>query len=145
MSAIEASSVRVATMADGTLRLTLDIEPAQAQDAFALFGKPGQPVALAAIKTAAQQQATERPKGGSASKWLGIRCGDPEFQEWIERTFPDCVPVTRGQHGAQDLAAITARLVCNVTSRAEIDNNPKAFAAFDRLIRQPWIKYQESK
>lgn len=138
--AIPASTVRVSTMADGTLRLTLDVEPAHAQAAFALFGRPGQPAALAALKTAGQQQ-TERAKGGSAAKWLGMRCAEPAFQVWLEHQFPDFVPIRRGQFGSVDLAAMIARSVCGVQSRAEIDNDPAAFERFDRLIRRPWLEH----
>ena len=50
MSAIEATSVKVATLVDGTLRVTFDIEPRHARDAFALFGAPGSEMALAALR-----------------------------------------------------------------------------------------------
>jgi hypothetical protein len=49
MSAIEGSTVNVKTLMDGTLRLAVDIPPADAKDAFALFGAPGRGVALAAL------------------------------------------------------------------------------------------------
>ena len=50
MSAIPCSSVSMRTMADGTLRLSIDIEPANAQDAFRLFAAPGTPAAIAALQ-----------------------------------------------------------------------------------------------
>ena len=144
MSALEASSVRVATMADGTLRLTLDIEPAQAQAAFALFGKPGQPVALAAIKTKAQQESAERAKGGEAAKWLGIRCGEVAFRQWLAESWPkqyaDAIGRTENER-----AASVIRAVCGVESRADIDNDKFAAVRFDTLIRKPWQQYQEQK
>jgi hypothetical protein len=50
MSAIEATFVKVAgTLADGTLRLVVDVEPRNAQAAFALFNSPGTAMALAAL------------------------------------------------------------------------------------------------
>ena len=49
MTAIGASTVNVRTLVDGTLRLSVDIEPAQAKAAFDLFGSPGRGVALAAL------------------------------------------------------------------------------------------------
>jgi hypothetical protein len=50
MSVIEATFVKVAgTLADGTLRLVVDVEPRNAQAAFALFNSPGTAMALAAL------------------------------------------------------------------------------------------------
>jgi hypothetical protein len=46
---IMASTVSTKTMADDTLRLTIDIDPRYANEAFALYGRRGTPVALARI------------------------------------------------------------------------------------------------
>lgn len=53
---VEGVSVSCKTLADGTLRLTVEIEPYKALDAFALFHMPGTPLALAALKTPAQEE-----------------------------------------------------------------------------------------
>ena len=138
--AIPASTVRCQTMADGTLRVTLDVEPSHAQAAFALLGSPGQPCAIVALKTANQAQAAERAKGGNASKWLGMRCGEPAFQAWLADQWPK---QWSEAIGATDTlrAASVVRAVCHVQSRAEIDNDQAKFARFDRLIRQPWAAF----
>jgi hypothetical protein len=47
---IEATSVAMKTLADGTLRIVVEVEPYRALDAFALFRAPGTVMALAAIK-----------------------------------------------------------------------------------------------
>lgn len=47
---IEGATARISTLVDGTLRVTIDIEPRDAQAAFRLFGTPGTAVALAALK-----------------------------------------------------------------------------------------------
>lgn len=49
LSAVMGASSMIRTMADGTFRIQVDIEPRFAQQAFALFGAPGTPVALARI------------------------------------------------------------------------------------------------
>lgn len=143
MTALQAAAVRCQTMADGTLRLVLDIEPRDAQQGFRLFGSPGTPVALAAIKTKPQQQASEpeRAKGGVAAKWLGMRCAEPEFQQWLRDTYPGI----QVQGDPVTCAAIAVRAVCQVESRAEIDNDQEANERFQRLIRGPWAKYQGSR
>ena len=56
---IEGASARISTLADGTLRVTVDIEPRDAQAAFRLFGTPGTAVALAALNSQAQQEAEQ--------------------------------------------------------------------------------------
>ena len=53
MSAIPCSSVSLKTMADGTLRISFDFEPANAQDAFRLFAAPGTPAAIALLMSEA--------------------------------------------------------------------------------------------
>lgn len=150
MTALEASSVRVRTMADGTLRAELDFEPRHAAAAFTLLGAPGQPVAVAALRIGAPaEQAApinEPPplKGGPLSQWLAIRCGEPEFQQWLAShesalwaALAAVVPDARG------CAAELVRLRCEVRSRAEIDNDPAAAARFQERIRGPWAKHYQ--
>jgi hypothetical protein len=134
MTAIEASSARCKTLADGTLQITVNVEPRHAQDAFRLFGAPGVPMALAALKTAAQQQQDqqERPKGGPLSRWLAMRCAEPEFQEWLGAT-------------SSEQAADKVRKLLDISSRAELDNDDDARHRFDTIIRRPWLEYQQSK
>jgi hypothetical protein len=49
MNAIEGCTAKVSTLVDGTLRVTIDIEPYNAPKAFLAFGVPGTAVALAAL------------------------------------------------------------------------------------------------
>lgn len=49
MNAIEGCTARITTLVDGTLRITIDIEPRDAPKAFLAFGVPGTAVALAAL------------------------------------------------------------------------------------------------
>ena len=129
MSAIESSSVKVSTLADGTLRLVVDIEPCHAQAAFAMFGAPGTAVALAALKPMHQVRAEqEKAKGGPLSQWLAIRCNEGHFQQWL------------GVRCTDD-AATHVRDICEVESRAEIDSNPVAEQRFQKLIRGPYAKH----
>lgn len=52
MTAIEASFVRLKSMADGSLQITAEVEPRHAVAAFTLFSAPGTPMALAALQCA---------------------------------------------------------------------------------------------
>ena len=145
MSIIEAASVKVSTMADGTLRLTCDIEPRHAQAAFALFGAPGVPLALAALKpTSSELQPEPAPdaKGGAAARWLGMRCNEAEFQRWLQDAFPAQWQAAAGAT-PREWAASTVRAVLSVESRAEIDNDKRKLARFDLVIRLPFAKHAE--
>ena len=138
MSAIEASSVGVRTMADGTLRLSVDVEPRHAQAAFALFGAPGTPMALAALRIGAepepQPEPEAKPKGGELAKLAGMWCNDERFRNWLTE---------RGEYEtlSPDGAAEVVRFCCQVKSRAELDSNPDAAKRFQNMIRVPYMKH----
>ena len=121
-------------MADGTLRLTVDIEPRHSQAAFALFGAPGTPMALAALKSAKAEPA---PKGGQLAQWVAMRCGEAAFQRWLQDTFPAQWQDAHGDTPAK-WAASTVRAVCGIESRAELDNDDAAAVRFHAAIRKPF-------
>lgn len=128
-SVITASTVKVSTMSDDTLRLVIDIEPMHAQEAFALFGQRGSPVVIARLTQEAAlqdaQQQTEKPKGGPLAKLAGQWCADPFFREW---------------YGATDAehAANMMRKECDIDSRAELDHDEFAAEVFHKHIREPF-------
>lgn len=128
-TAIEASTVRCQTMADGTLRLVLDIEPAQAQSAFRAFGSPGVPVAVARLKTKAEAAAklaeSERAKGGPLARLAGQWSNAASFQTWAG--------VANAEEAAQFI-----RAACGVDSRAKIDSDADAARHFHERIRAPF-------
>lgn len=141
MSAIPCASVSMKTMADGTLRISFDIEPNHAQDAFRLFAAPGTPAAIAALhagyaaaSTNKESLTVEKPKGGPLAKLAGIWCHDPEFWTWLE-TDPD-----NACHSAQG-AAHCLYAICGIESRVELDNDPAAAERFHRLIRGPYSRH----
>lgn len=146
MTVIEASSVSVKTMMDGTLRVTFDVEPRHAQDAFALFGSPGTPSALAALKTGAQASAEPDTGGaGGASapaktdkpiaRWLALRCKEPDFRAWLTEQGDFASPLD------EDECRNVVCGWCEVGSRGDIDGNRGAEAKFQRHIRNPWQKH----
>jgi hypothetical protein len=123
-------------MADGTLRLTVDIEPRHSQAAFALFGAPGTPMALAAIKCATAEPA-EKPKGGKLARDVAMMCANPAFHRWAQEHFtrewgdaPGDTPTA--------WAASVVRAVCGIESRAELDSDEAAAKRFHALIRRPF-------
>lgn len=133
--AIEASSVRCKTLADGSLDVTLRIEPGDAVSAFRMLGVPGTPVALARLKTAPEKAADDKPKGGALAKLAGQWCADPTFWAWIKKTHGLVVD--------HEQASVWVRMVCMVDSRAEIDHRLDASTLFHARIREPfsaWLK-----
>lgn len=146
MSVLEGASVSCKTMADGTLRLTIDVEPRNAQDAFALFGSPGRAVALAALMDGAGavkepdagKTASEQPKGGQWAKLAGMWCADPEFWSflWRERK----VEVANAAE-----AADAVRTICEIDSRAQLDHSKQAWERFNQQIRYPFMKWMQAR
>lgn len=147
---IEAATVSVKTMADDTLRLTVDIEPTHAQEAFSLFGSRGSPVVIArltpdAAKAATQAEtvssntlaspAPEKPKGRDLARLAGMWCDSRKFRDWAceEFGFHDLSP--------QECAELI-RSECEVDSRAELDHNPEAAEKFHRYFRVPFAEWQ---
>lgn len=139
---IEATSRTVKTMADGTLRLTVDISPIHAQQAFLLFGMPDAPVVLARLtQEAAKQSAqvtmieSEKPKGGFLSQWLALRCKQTDFWRFLESAY--------------EIAEIKDHLDCDtkvkaileITSKADVDNDQDAEARFHSEIRMPYSQW----
>lgn len=149
MSAVEASAGTYRSRVDGTLVLSVEIEPRFRAAALELFGMPGTPMALAALKVKAGgddganrtqvKGAPEPPapaeKGGPLSVWAALRCKEPEFQGWIARKAGNVIAPS------EEGAAGFIRLLCNVESRAEIDSNPEAERKFHEGIRGPYSKW----
>jgi len=143
MTAISAASVNVRTMADGTLRITFDIEPSEAGAAFALFGKPGTPAALAALAVGyaaktpeVTPQVTPEVKGGPLSKEAAMLCRNPVFLRWLVLNDPENTTCSEAD------AADQIRDQCGIESRAELDADERAGAYFINHFRTPFIRWQ---
>lgn len=131
---IEAAAMRCRTMADGSLRIECEIEPRSAQAAFALFGMPGAPMAIAALKVGHAKKSDEpnepidSQKGGPLAKLAGMWCQSKDFQEWLGVPTP-----------------AEARLFileeCEIDSRAELDHNQFAAERFHRCVREPYSRW----
>jgi len=143
-SAILGTSSGVKTMADNTLRISFDIEPRYAQQAFAMFGIRGSPAAIARIvPEVAQAQARKqtvddhKPVGGVLAKLAGTFCGDEDFRRWLRLTY-DPLPRT-----ADDAAQIV-RQVCRVDSRAYLDHIKEAADIFHEKFRLPYSEWLQN-
>jgi hypothetical protein len=146
LSAVMGASTTVKTMADGSLRLAIDIEPRHAQAAFALFGSPGTPVALARITNEAanahdqREPEPDKPKGGALAKLAGMLGADPEFWKFLTHQF-----TLTAVCESDATAAEVIREVCEIESRSELDWHTDAADRFHVLIRGPWIKWRTAR
>lgn len=165
MSAIAASFVRAQTMADGTLRLIVDVEPRDAVAAFGLFGQPGTAMALAALKPDHRAKSEPTPekaselRGGPLSILASRWCQSLEFIEFIRPIYDklmggngggwgDVIPEDfSGQPGNiyELYAAHCVKVICDCTeSRRELDHDMRKAGLFQQHIRGPFIKYMAS-
>lgn len=138
MSAIPAASVSLKTMADGTLRFTFDIEPAQAQDAFRLFAAPGTPVAIAALQVGyAAAKEPEPPKEpiGPLCKWLVMRCAEQEFWTFLNKEKGG--PAINKQSEAEHFV----KHILGVTTRKEVDTDKGKTFLLDTVLRHPYQRW----
>jgi len=148
-AAIPATSYTSRVLVDGTLAMVIHFEPADREAAMKAYGAPGTPMGTAPLRIGAQQEAEakpekpdtpaadDRPKGGVWSQWLALRCNEPEFQDWLA----SCWPAIWSACGDP---AETVRRICEVNSRADIDNDPEALARFQERIRGPWALHYAS-
>lgn len=156
MSVIQGAAMRCRTMADGSLRIEIEVEPRDAIAAFTLFGAAGAPVALAALKPGHEAKSDEpdaepAPKGGPLSKLAGQWCAMPEFRLWAAQHFPFLWRTATDELRAQGeerpawVAAEVIRLHCGVDSRAELDHDETAGKQFNLAFRQPFSAHLQSQ
>jgi hypothetical protein len=131
------------TLVDGTIRITIEIEPRYALQAMAMLGMPGASIAVAGLVAApdpepepevevepAPEPAPEPPplKGGPLAMSVGMLCNDPNFQEFVH--------LHTGHGPSRDVAAEYVRLFCRVSSRADLDHIHAAKIRLQELMRQ---------
>jgi len=81
-----------------------------------------------------QQPTPEKPKGGELARLAGIWSNEPKFWRWVNASG-----FTAIDNDMQ--AAAYIRSVCEVESRAELDNNDRAGMRFQEMIRLPYMAY----
>ena len=142
MTAIAAVSRTVKTMADGTLRLTVDIEPMHANEAFALFGAGNVPMALAALVPGTPMPEPKEPeiKGGELARLAGMLINNQRFQSYMAETYN-----LDGSLTVMLACDKALKEVCEITSKKELDSNKSAAFRFHSWIRQPFLEWQQGR
>lgn len=143
VAAIMGCTRTVRTTVDGSLVIQFEIEPRHAQKAFALFGAPGTPVAMARIMPEVAQRQAQRDtaaveKGGQLCKLAAIFCNSEDFRTWLRLTYD---PLPRN---AEDAAEIIRR-VCKIESRSQLDHDPEAAATFHSTFRLPYSAWADGR
>lgn len=160
---IEAASGQCKTMADGTLRITFDVEPRHAAAAFALFSAPGTPAVLGRLVAAHEkapavpaQREEQKPPMGPLCKWAVLRCGESSFQEWIRpvydrvmggdgRGWGDVTPEHDFGGSVEKYASHCVKVIAEVQSRRELDTNQAAGDYFKSAVMAPYGKWLASR
>lgn len=125
---------------DGSISMTVIIEPKDRVAAMALFGSPGQPVALAALKPgyAAKSNAPEggtyRDLGPLCREAIDL-CANPAFKRYIQHALRAVDRPTEGQ--CKEFICTT----CSVGSRKELDTDEGARDLFIAHIRKPFQRW----
>lgn len=148
MTVIEASSGTYSSRVDGTIVLRVEIEPRHRAEALALFGMPGTPLALAALKVKSSKPEPRASSPPSLCAWAAIRGGDPSFIAWLEEAHPKLWAEQWADDGtadAEQAAAQCIRLICGVASRRELDTNDEAAALFHSQIREPYAAWMQKR
>lgn len=132
MSIIEAATGTYRSRVDGTIVLSIEIEPRFRADALALFGMPGTPIALAALQTgyaaAGGELQLPKPKTGALCLLAVQWCKNPQFQIWAD---------VQDEESAKQFILAT----CGIDSRKDLDIGVIAAGLFDYEIRKPYMAY----
>lgn len=138
-SVISGTRRKAQELADGTLRVMVDIDPRFKADFHRLFPQIDTPVAIAPLVAHFERiEEEEKQKGGPLCKLAAMWCKDADFQEWLAFQFDM-------EKMDEDGTADFFRKWMGVSSRKELDNNPEAAERFQILVRSPfmgWLKEQ---
>ena len=74
-------------------------------------------------------------------------CRDPGFERWIEARRGSGRTPGAGEtlQQAEGMARGIVLIACDITSRADLDNDRDALARFDALIRKPYMAHLEAQ
>ena len=144
--AIAGQFVRLGTLADGSVRVTIDFPIERLADVVTVLGQPGQSVAVARIIDGigdlghlyidgGENTESEKREHRADERRLfddlpppqqaGIMCNEPRFRHWI---IPDSLSPTAEE------AAWYVRERCKVESRAEIQPHTEALTIWLSIL-----------
>jgi len=128
MSAISGTRRKAQELADGTLRVQIDIDPRFKAEFHRLFPDIDTPIALAPLPLDFERlPQEEKKKGGQLCSLAARWCKDEAFREWL------------GPNLTEEEAAEHVRTVCGISSRSELDHDQEAAALFNEHFRLPYM------
>lgn len=136
-------------MADGTIRVQVDIDPACRGSFLALFPNIDMPVALAPLVADFEQRAPEpeqKPKGGELARMAGMFTRDFAFHDWLAHTDED-MPGDWTKWQAAEWATYADSFIkaqCGISSKVELDHNGTAAASFHERVRKPFVAWRNA-
>lgn len=148
MSAIAGTRRSMKELADGTIRVQIDIDPIYRAQFFEIFSQIDMPVAITPLvaefeqKKFVQEQEADiqivdkKPLGGPLAKWAGILCNDPLFWEWMDKEMGF---IAKNETRAAEII----RAYCDITSRSELDHNKEAGNIFRDSFMQPFSVWKD--
>jgi len=141
--AITATRRQMKEMADGTCRVYFDIDM-QYKNQFLTNFPIDCGVAIALLATGSyiepiknENEHQDIAKGGFLSKWLAIRCGEPNFWRFLESAIGINEYVINGEVSCN----VWVKEYLDIKSKREIDNNKEIEARFHSMIRLPYAEY----
>lgn len=138
-SVISGTRRKAQELADGTLRVMVDIDPRFKAEFHQLFPNIDTPCALAPLVANFERiEEEEKQKGGPLCRLACIWCKDEDFWKWLidSGNLHRC--------DSEEYAADWIRAMCGVESRAEIDSNPFAAEMFMRSVRAPFMEWSKN-
>lgn len=150
--AISGTRRQLKEMADGTLRVQIDIDPRFKKLFHELFPDIDTPVALAPLKNDFDQpkeEKKEEPKGGPLARLAGMFCNDPNFSRWLNEqgrfSHHESLFLRDGQIVNPAMARADILETCKIQSRKELDSNPTAARIFHEQIRLPYSNWLDKQ
>lgn len=135
-TAISGTRRQYKEMADGTLRVQIDIDPQFKAQFLEMFGQIDMPVALAPLQADFERpKEPERPKGGPLAQSAGILCGNELFQKFLLEKVPQLFAESTCLSNEEETAEVLKKL-CGIESRAELDHNQESATKFHQIMRQ---------
>ena len=154
--AVSATRKSMKELADGSIRVSLDIDPRFRTDFFRLFPEIDAPVVLAPLAYGValeqvQENAEHHDEIKPAKKRGGFTddvgplcrlavmwCSDQTFHEWLNNAFPE-------EADAEPFNEVSAKILicdlCHIASRRELDTDKNAAAVFHERFRFPYIEH----
>jgi hypothetical protein len=80
---------------------------------------------------------SEELKGGQLAKLAALFCAKADFRMFLMRRWPDA-----DQIETPEQAAAWVKVVCDVKSRKEFDNDQAAADRFHDRVRIPYVQWQ---